>query len=51
MAQEGAVLGHIIFDGGIAVDKAKMELIERLPPPVSVKRVRSLVIRDFIVTS
>ena len=35
------VLSHAISDRGIEVDKAKIELIERLPPPTSVKGARS----------
>ena len=35
------VLGHVISAKGIEVDKAKIEVIERLPPPTSVKGVRS----------
>jgi len=31
MVQEGVVLGHIISARGIEVDKAKIEVIERLP--------------------
>ncbi|XP_038707263.1 uncharacterized protein LOC120002571 [Tripterygium wilfordii] len=41
MVQEGIVLGHRISQKGIEVDKAKIELIEKLPPPTSVKEVRS----------
>ena len=32
MIQEGVVLGHIISNRGIEVDKAKAEIIEKLPP-------------------
>jgi len=39
LVQEGVVLGHVIFDRSIEVDKAKIEVIERLPPPTSVKGV------------
>ena len=39
MVEEGVFLGHVIFDRGIEVDKAKIEVIERLPTPTSVKRV------------
>ena len=35
------VLGHVISARGIEVNKAKIEVIERLPPPTSVKGVRS----------
>ncbi|KAM6587228.1 uncharacterized protein LOC133038234 [Cannabis sativa] len=38
---EGIVLGHKISKAGIEVDKAKVSTIENLPPPVSVKGVRS----------
>ena len=41
MVQEGVVLGHKISSRGIKVDKAKVEVIEKLPPPTSVKGVRS----------
>ena len=41
MAQEGVILGHIVSNKGIEVDKAKVEVIEKLPPPTSVKGVRS----------
>ena len=41
MLQEGIVLGHRIFARGIEVDKAKIEAIEKLPPPSSVKGIRS----------
>ncbi|RVW22733.1 Retrovirus-related Pol polyprotein from transposon 17.6 [Vitis vinifera] len=36
----GIVLGHIIFEKGIEVDKAKVELIVKLPSPTTVKGVR-----------
>jgi len=38
------VLGHIIFDRGIEIDKAKTEVIERLPPLTSVKGVQSFLV-------
>ena len=41
MVQEGIVLGHKIFVRGIEVDKVKIDVIEKLPPPVNVKGVRS----------
>jgi len=39
MVQEGVVLGHIVSNKGIEADKAKVEVIEKLPPPTSVKGV------------
>ena len=41
MVQEGIVLGHQISARGIEVNKAKIEAIEKLPPPSSVKGIRS----------
>ncbi|PIM99261.1 DNA-directed DNA polymerase [Handroanthus impetiginosus] len=41
MVQEGIVLDHKVFNKGIEVDKTKLETIEKLPPPISVKSVRS----------
>ena len=41
MVQEASVLGHRISARGIEVDKAKIEAIEKLPPPSSVKGIRS----------
>ena len=40
MVKEGIVLGHRISQKGIEVDQAKVEVIEKLPPPISVKGVR-----------
>ena len=37
---QGIVLGHIISEKGIEVDKAKVELIVKLPSPTTVKGVR-----------
>ena len=37
MVQEGIVLGHRISARGIEMDRAKIEAIEKLPPPSSVK--------------
>ncbi|XP_019253792.1 PREDICTED: uncharacterized protein LOC109232475 [Nicotiana attenuata] len=38
---EGIVLGHIVSRSGIEVDKAKVKAVSKLPPPISVKGVRS----------
>ena len=40
MVNQGIVLGHVISKKGIEVDKAKVELISKLPPPANVKTVR-----------
>jgi hypothetical protein len=41
MVHEGIVLGHLVSERGIEVDKAKIQVIEQLPPPVNVKGIRS----------
>ncbi|GJW60065.1 reverse transcriptase domain-containing protein [Tanacetum coccineum] len=41
MVKEGIVLGHKISKNGLEVDKAKVEVIAKLPYPISVKGVRS----------
>ncbi|WKA06537.1 hypothetical protein VitviT2T_024433 [Vitis vinifera] len=40
MVRQGIVLGHIISEKDIEVDKAKVELIVKFPSPTTVKRVR-----------
>ena len=40
MVREGIVLGHRISKKGIEVDRAKIDVIEKLPPPTTVKAVR-----------
>ena len=41
MVTKGVVLGHIVSENAIEVDKAKIKVIERLLPPTSVKGIRS----------
>jgi hypothetical protein len=41
MVREGIVLGHKISERVIEVDRAKIEVIEQLPPPTNVKGIRS----------
>ena len=41
MVRQGIVLGHEISGRGIEVDKAKVEVIAKLPPPKSIKDIRS----------
>ncbi|XP_021754762.1 uncharacterized protein LOC110720067 [Chenopodium quinoa] len=41
MLESGIVLGHKISHVGIEVDRAKVEVIEKLPPPTNVRDVRS----------
>ena len=57
MVNQGIVLGHIISNKGIEVDKAKIELISKLPSPTNVKTMRQFLghagfyrrfIKDFL---
>nr|GEV55719.1 reverse transcriptase domain-containing protein [Tanacetum cinerariifolium] len=41
MVKDGIVLGHKILKNGIEVDKAKVDVIAKLPHPTTVKGVRS----------
>lgn len=43
MVQEGIVLRHKVSSKGLEVDKANIEVIEKLPPPTIVKGIRSFV--------
>ena len=60
MVNQGIVLGHVISNQGIEVDKAKIELISKLPSPTNVKTVRQFLghvgfyrrfIKDFLKIS
>ncbi|KAM1647830.1 hypothetical protein COP1_009193 [Malus domestica] len=41
MVKQGIVLGHIISEKGMEVDKSKIDLVRHLPSPTSVREVRS----------
>ncbi|CAA6666767.1 unnamed protein product [Spirodela intermedia] len=41
MVKEGIILGHVVSEGGIEVDKAKKCIIRDLPPPTTLKGLRS----------
>ncbi|KAI3749744.1 hypothetical protein L2E82_20360 [Cichorium intybus] len=41
MVKEGIVLGHVVSERGFEVDRAKVQIISTLPPPSSVKGIRS----------
>ena len=44
MVNQGIVLGHVISNRGIEVDKEKIELISKLPSPTNVKTVRQFLV-------
>jgi hypothetical protein len=57
MVKYGIVLGHVISERGIEVDKAKVKTVEQLPRPTDVKSLRSFLghagfyrrfIKDFL---
>ena len=41
MVREWIVLGHRVSERGIEVDREKIDVIEKLPPPANVKGVKS----------
>jgi len=41
MVREGIVLGHLVSERGIEVDKAKIEVIEQQPRPLYIKGIQS----------
>jgi len=41
MGEQVIVLGHVVSKRGIEVNKAKFEIVEKLPPPTDFKSLRS----------
>ena len=41
MVREIIVLRHLVSEWGIEVDRAKIEVIEQLPPPINIRGIRS----------
>ena len=57
MVREGIVLGHLVSKRGIEVDRAKIEVIEQLPPSINIRGICSFLghvgfyhrfIKDFL---
>ncbi|GKB55619.1 DNA-directed DNA polymerase [Tanacetum coccineum] len=44
MVKEGIMLGHKVSSAGLEVDKAKNDVISKLPPPTNIKGVRSFLV-------
>ncbi|GJR64508.1 hypothetical protein Tco_0010573 [Tanacetum coccineum] len=49
MVKEGIVLGHKISKKGIEVDKAKIDVIAKLPHPTTVKGIRSFLVMPVLL--
>ena len=41
MVREGIVLGQLMSECGMEVDRARIEVIEYLPPPINIKGIHS----------
>ncbi|GJX61532.1 reverse transcriptase domain-containing protein [Tanacetum coccineum] len=50
MVKEGIVLGHKVSSAGLEVDKAKIDVISKLPPPTNIKGVRRFLGHALIFT-
>ena len=42
MVNQGIVLGHVISNKGIEIDKAKVNLISKLPPPQKCQDIKTV---------
>jgi len=41
MVQQGIVLGHVVSQRGLEVDRAKVEVISNLKPPTNIRQIRA----------
>ena len=41
MVRKGLVLGHLVSERGIEVDRAKTKVIEQLPPPINIRGIHT----------
>ncbi|GKB13430.1 hypothetical protein Tco_0847353 [Tanacetum coccineum] len=44
--EEGIMLGHKISEAGLEVDKAKIDVISKLPPPTNIKGERKVMVNS-----
>ncbi|GKC53009.1 reverse transcriptase domain-containing protein [Tanacetum coccineum] len=49
MVKEGIVLGHKVSGAGLEVDKAKIDVISKLPPPTNIKDAKPRLIRWILL--
>nr|GEX87370.1 reverse transcriptase domain-containing protein [Tanacetum cinerariifolium] len=50
MVKEGIVLGHKVSNAGLEVDKAKINVISKLPPPTNIKEIKDRKGTDNVAT-
>ncbi|GJR99763.1 hypothetical protein Tco_0316272 [Tanacetum coccineum] len=46
MVKEGIMLGHKVSEAGLEVDKAKIDVISKLPPPTNIKAQQNYTITE-----
>ncbi|GKA29975.1 reverse transcriptase domain-containing protein [Tanacetum coccineum] len=51
MVKEGIVLGHKVSSAGLEVDKAKIDVISKLPPPTNIKVFAFDKFRSYLILS
>nr|GEX58257.1 retrovirus-related Pol polyprotein from transposon opus [Tanacetum cinerariifolium] len=48
MVKEGIVLGHKVSEAGLEVNKVKIDVISKLPPPTNIKDIANYLASDII---